>query len=122
AEKPLLEKYADVGWAPIQMYFRLSPPELALLRAGQELVFTEDPQSPASGNPSRRLPADLKRGVLECNRYYRIIRQADRWRVTADVNSPEALPLTDVPEVKAQLDITIVESELGQFELRGHAG
>src|SRR5262249_30311521 len=100
AEKPLLEKYADVGWAPIQMYFRLSPQELAMLRAGQELIFTEDPQP-----GERRLPADLKRGVLECNRYYRVIRQADRLRVTTDVNQPEALPPTDVPEVKAQLDI-----------------
>ena len=117
AEKPLLEKYADVGWAPIQMYFRLSPQELAMLRAGQELIFTEDPKP-----GERRLPADLKRGVLESNRYYRILRQADRLRVTTDVNLPEALPLTDVPEVKAQLDISIPESELGQFELRGHAG
>src|SRR5205814_5392538 len=38
SEKPLLETYADVGWAPIQMYFRLSPQELTLLRAGQELI------------------------------------------------------------------------------------
>jgi hypothetical protein len=117
AEKPLLEKYADVGWAPIQMYFRLSPQELALLRAGQELIFSEDPKP-----GERRLPADLKRGVLECNRHYRLIRLGDRLSVARDANDPRAVPLIDVPEVKAKLAIMIPESELGQFQLRGHAG
>src|SRR5262249_45215052 len=117
AEKPLLEKYADVGWAPIQIYFRLSPQELAMLRAGQELIFSEKPQP-----GERLLPADLKRGVLECNRYYRIVRQADRLDVTGDANDPSAVPLIDVPEVKAQLAIMISESEPGQFQLTGHAG
>jgi hypothetical protein len=117
AEKPLLEKYADVGWAPIQIYFRLSPQELAMLRAGQELIFSEAPRP-----GERQLPADLKRGVLECNRHYRIIRQADRLDPTGDANDPRAAPLADVPEVKAKLAIMISESELGQFTLRGHAG
>src|SRR5262249_5593594 len=70
----------------------------------------------------RLLPADLQRGVLECNRYYRIVRLADRLDVTTDVNDPKAVPLTDVPEVKAQLAITIPEREPGQLQLRGHAG
>jgi RNA polymerase sigma-70 factor (ECF subfamily) len=117
SEKPLLEKYAGVGWAPIQIYFRLSPQDLALVRSGQELIFTEDPKP-----GERLLPADLKRGVLECNRHYRIIRQADRLDVTGDANDPKAVPLADVPEVKAKLAIMISESELGQFQLRGHAG
>jgi RNA polymerase sigma-70 factor, ECF subfamily len=117
AEKRLLEKYADVGWAPIQIYFRLSPQELAMLHAGQELIFSEDPKP-----GERRLPADLKRGVLECNRHYRIIRQGDRLGVAREANDPDAVALVDVPEVKAKLAITIPESEPGQFELRGHAG
>jgi len=115
--KPLLEKYADVGWAPIQIYFRLSPQELAMLHAGQELIFSEDPKP-----GERLLPADLKRGVLECNRHYRILRQADRLDVTGDANDPRAVPLADVPEVKAKLAIRIPESEPGQFQLTGHAG
>jgi RNA polymerase sigma-70 factor (ECF subfamily) len=117
AEKPLLEKYADVGWAPIQIYFRLSPQELAMLRAGQELIFSEAP-----GAGERQLPADLKRGVLECNRHYRLIRHADRLEFAKDANDPRAVPLADVPEVKAQLAIMIPESEPGQFQLTGHAG
>jgi RNA polymerase sigma-70 factor (ECF subfamily) len=117
SEKPLLETYADVGWAPIQMYFRLSPQELTLLRAGQELIFSEKPKP-----GERLLPADLKRGVLECNRYYRIIRQGDRLDVNSDTSDPRGARLADIPEVKAALIIRIVESEPGQFTLRGHAG
>src|SRR5439155_19786761 len=34
-EKKLLEQFADLGWGPIQMYFRLAPNDLAAIRAGQ---------------------------------------------------------------------------------------
>src|SRR5207253_353331 len=42
-EKPLLERFADRGWGPIQMYFRLSPNDLTAIRAGQWLIFSAEP-------------------------------------------------------------------------------
>src|SRR5262249_17840958 len=42
--KKLLDQLAINGWGAIQMYFRLSPQQLAALRAGQALVFSADPQ------------------------------------------------------------------------------
>src|SRR5205085_12182291 len=42
AERPLLEKLSGWGWAPIQMYFRLRPQELAALRAGRTLTFSAE--------------------------------------------------------------------------------
>ena len=42
-EKELLEKLAGPGWAGIQMYSRLSPRELAALRAGETLKFSSQP-------------------------------------------------------------------------------
>src|SRR5262249_26222955 len=41
AEKPILEELAGKAWGPLHMYFRLSSQELAALRAGQEVRFSE---------------------------------------------------------------------------------
>src|SRR5437588_168387 len=44
-EKKLLEKLAAKGWGPIHMYFRLSPRDLADLRAGQRPKFSAEPEA-----------------------------------------------------------------------------
>src|SRR5262249_60043221 len=63
ADKQMLEHLAGLGWGPVQMYFRLSPQQQAAVRAGQRLVFAEEP-----GPGELPLPPDLARGVLQCNR------------------------------------------------------
>jgi hypothetical protein len=120
-EKKLLEKLARYGWGPIQMYFRLSPPELAALRAGQKLVFSADPK------PGQQpLPADLARGVLQSVPDRRLIKEGDHYSssfsFTKDPAFATALPPTAVPEARAYVDLSIGESELGQFTLGGGSG
>src|SRR5205807_3804272 len=78
-EKKLLERYAGQGWGAVQLYFRLSPNELAALRAGQTLTFAA-PGPEQGGGPEihigagmnfslapethpQPLPADVARGV-----------------------------------------------------------
>src|SRR5207249_9885491 len=66
-ETKLLENYAGKGWGPVQLYLRLSPNEMAALRAGQELTFSQAPE------PGQQpLPPELARGVLQSQRDYRI--------------------------------------------------
>src|SRR5439155_24506791 len=74
AEKPLLEKLAENGWGPIQIYFRLSPQELAAVRAGQRLTFSEEPRP-----GERPLPPDLARGIIQCQRSYRLLREGNHF-------------------------------------------
>jgi RNA polymerase sigma-70 factor, ECF subfamily len=118
AEKPLLEKLAGVGWGPIQMYFRLSPQQHAALRAGEILYFHEEP-----GPGQYPLPKELPRGVLECNRTWRVIKRADGSNSLSPAGEdPKSVPLTAVPDLRAQIYLTLSQSELGQFTLGGASG
>src|SRR5207302_4213234 len=65
-DQKLLEALGKTGWGPLQAYFQLAPSEQAALRAGQELVFSADPE------PGQRpLPAEISRGVLQSLRHLR---------------------------------------------------
>jgi hypothetical protein len=116
AEKRRLEMLAGTGWGPIQIYFRLSPQDQAALRAGQSLIFSQEPQP-----GQRALPPDLARGVLQSNPW-RLIRHPDGFTGTLDADDPKALPLTQIPEARAKLLVQTPQSELGEFSLTGFAG
>jgi RNA polymerase sigma-70 factor, ECF subfamily len=117
AERKLLEQFADLAWGPIQMYFRLSPQDLASIRGGQWLIFSQEPRP-----GERPLPPEIARGILQSLREERIIRRPDGFGVTTDVTDPRGVPLPAVPEMRAQTKLTITQTELGQFTLEGSAG
>jgi RNA polymerase sigma-70 factor, ECF subfamily len=115
--KQLLQPLATDGWGPIQLYFRLSPQQLAALRAGQPLSFSEGPK------PGHRpLPPDLIRGTLQCQRWRRIVKGDSGLGETPDPSDPRGVLLTAVPEAHAQASLEITQSEVGQFALGGSCG
>src|SRR5262249_3828031 len=116
-EKRLLDQLARPGWGPMQMYARLSAQDLASLRAGQTMTFS---QSPKPGE--RPLPPDLARGVLECNRGWRLVKGAEGFGLTSDLSDPRSVPLTADPDARAKVALWISQSELGVFTLDGVSG
>jgi RNA polymerase sigma-70 factor, ECF subfamily len=116
-EKMLLERFADLGWGPIQMYFRLSPHDLAAIRAGQWLIFSAEPRP-----GEQPLPPEIARGVLQSLREERIIRREDGFGVTTDLTDPRGVSLTAVPEMRAQVKLSVQQTELGQYTLEGLSG
>jgi hypothetical protein len=123
AEKKLLEKLgggdlrSGLGWGPIQVYSRLSSQELAALRAGETLYFSEGPRP-----GERPLPPDVARGVLQSWRQERILKVTNELRVTDDMNDPDGLPVRAVPELRASVTLSLDRSELGQYGLEGLSG
>jgi RNA polymerase sigma-70 factor (ECF subfamily) len=117
AEKPLLENLAEDGWGPIQMYFRLSHQEITAVRVGQRLTFSEEPRP-----GERPLPPELARGIIQCQRSYRLLRDGNRFSFASDLTDPRGLDLTAIPEVRAIVRLEISPRELGQFALMGSAG
>jgi RNA polymerase sigma-70 factor, ECF subfamily len=132
AEKKLLEKLAGVGWGIIQMYFRLSPDELAALRSGRGLVF--DTLKPGEMSewinwerdllPPRMLPPDVAHGVLQSWRDLRLARLEDGFDYDRALqpNNTEGLPLTAIPEARAVVFLRLSQTELGQFAINGSSG
>jgi RNA polymerase sigma-70 factor, ECF subfamily len=126
-EKPLLERLSAPAWGPVQLYFRLTPQQLASLRAGETLIFS-DPLAP--GEPARPehiagspLPKELARGVLQSLRGLRLVKDSEgRFGSTKDPDDPRAIPLTAVPEVRAVVHLFMYESEPGQYALAGLPG
>jgi hypothetical protein len=116
-EKALLENLSKYGWGPIQMYFRLSPQDLAALRAGEELTFSADPQP-----GEQPLPPEVARGVLQSLRDWRVGNRDGRLKVGNEQEIPDGLPLLSVPETQARVTLRIDPSELGQFLLDGGSG
>jgi RNA polymerase sigma-70 factor (ECF subfamily) len=114
-EKPLLEILSGSGWGPIQLYFRLSPQELAALRAGEKLTFS---QSPFAGE--RPLPTEVARGVIQSYRGV-VVRRSDAIPLfhSAGMARPGDVLLTADPLVRARVRIWMKQSELGQFTLNG---
>jgi hypothetical protein len=116
-EKKLLEKLAGQGWGPVQMYFRLSPQDLATLRAGRALTFRQEP-----GSGEQPLPDDVARGVLQSCREMRLRRDGSRLNFTKKDDDPEGSPPAAFPELRAVVTVTLSQSELGQFTLDGQSG
>jgi hypothetical protein len=111
-EKQRLETLAGKGWGVIQMYFRLSPGDLAALRAGETVTFSADPKP-----GEQPLPPDVARGVLQTWRDWRVAKRGDRFEYDSAENVPDGLPPSAVPEVQAKVRLKLDQSELGQFTL-----
>jgi RNA polymerase sigma-70 factor, ECF subfamily len=117
-DKQLLEKLGRYGWGAIQMYFRLSPPQLAALRAGEKLWFRPEPEP-----GFQPLPADLERGIFQCQTNHRLVRSAEGRLDSRSVeDAPDGLPVTAVSELRAQLNLSMPQRELGQLALSGECG
>jgi hypothetical protein len=116
-EKKLLDNLADRGWGAIQMYFRLSPRELEMLRAGQPLTLAQDPRPGDQLHPPELpLPSDLARGVLQSLRAPRI--RDDRGGPDGIIIAeklPDGVPPAAFPEARARITLKFGHSELGQF-------
>jgi hypothetical protein len=116
AEKKRLEMLAGVGWGLVQVYHRLSPQELAALRAGSALTYTPEPQK--SELP---LPKEVAAGVAQSLAHRRILIMEGgvQWGTPADL--PHGVPPSQVPELKPGLNLQLVEAEPGHFALTGGA-
>jgi hypothetical protein len=114
AEKELLKRLAGSGWGAVQMYFRLSPQQQAALRAGHSLHFS---QSPRPGETP--LPPAIARGVLKSLRTVFFHRHPDGFGIGTGVTEPgpEDIPPSAVPEARADIDLSIRQTELGQIAL-----
>jgi RNA polymerase sigma-70 factor (ECF subfamily) len=114
-EKKLLERLATEGWGPVQMYFRLSHQDMAALRAGQEIHFSQEPKP-----GERPLPPDVARGVLQSWRDSRVVRRQDGLSLRDAAKAPDGLPVTVVPEVRAKVELFGIEQgEPGRFTFGG---
>src|SRR5205823_5744339 len=116
-EKKLLEYLAGKGWGPAQLYFRLSPPDLAALRAGQKLSFNA-----AAGPGAQPLPPEMARDVIASLRDYRIVRHGDSFDGAPAKYLPDGLPPASVPEAQPMVSLSLDRSELGQLTLHGLSG
>jgi hypothetical protein len=118
-EKKLLERYAGSGWGPTQIYFRLSPQEMAALRAGQTVVFNSEP-----GPGEQPLPPALGRGVLQSHRDWRLYRRDGQFAISTDPREHPAgsLPPSEVPEARGKVRLQMDQSDLGQLALSGGSG
>jgi hypothetical protein len=117
-EKKLLETLANYRWGPVQMYFRLSPRDLAALRSGQKLTFSG---APTAGE--QPLPQNMAQGILRSWRDQRVMRNEEgSYAWAPDPADPRGLPLTEVPEARAMVSMWISQGELGQFALLGGSG
>jgi len=117
-EKKLLETLSGMGWAQIQMYFRISSQQMAALRAGQELRFSEGPKP-----GEQPLPSDVARGVLQTLRNWRLAKREGKFLpLEVEKDDPTGLPPSAVPEARAWMNLSLSQRELGQFTLRGNTG
>jgi hypothetical protein len=120
ADKKLLEQLAGVGWGVIQMYFRLSAQQFGVLRSGQSLTFSAEPE------PGQQpLPPDMARGVLQTFRGLRIFKSPHvdiGFDFTSDPTDPRSVSATVSPVARASVSLSIQQNELGQFGLNGQSG
>jgi hypothetical protein len=116
-EKRLLDQLARTGWGPMQVYSRLSHQDMAALRAGQALTFSQEPKP-----GERLLLPDLARGVLECDRGWRLVNGKEGFGLTSDLSDPRSVLLTADPDARAKVALWVSQSELGVFTLDGVSG
>jgi hypothetical protein len=116
-EKQILKHYAGKGWGPAQLYSRLTPADMAALRAGQKLTFSASP-----GPGEQPLPPELARNVIASLRDYHIVRQGDRYKVGPVDYFPDGLVPAAVPEAQPIVQLNLIRSELGQISLQGWSG
>lgn len=116
-EKQRLEHYGRFAWGPVQLYFRLSPHELAALRSGQPLLF-----SPAPGKGENLLPPELALGVLQSQGDQRFVKTEQGYETGSPEGLPEGLPLMALPEAQPLLTLMMHQTDLGQLTLGGSVG
>jgi RNA polymerase sigma-70 factor (ECF subfamily) len=122
AEKKVLESLGGgrpglgLAWGITQMYFRLTPQQLAALRAGEELRFSQEPTS-----GEQPLPPDVARGVLQSLRIWRLVKTTYGY-AGAEEDDPRGIPLSAVPEARALVNIHLYQTEMGQFGVHGLVG
>jgi hypothetical protein len=105
-----------LAWGVTQMYFRLSPQQLAARSGGRELRFSQEPTS-----GEEVLPPDVARGVLQSLRTWRLLKTENGY-FGADLDGPRGLPLSAVPEARALVNVKLSQTELGQYGLDGLVG
>jgi hypothetical protein len=117
-DKQLLENLAGFESGAIRMYYRLSPAQLAALRAGQKLTFSQEPKP-----GEQPLPSDVARAVLQSLRDWRVTHEENGFSLETDPkNASDGLPPATVPEARATVILWLDHSELGQFTLAGGSG
>jgi hypothetical protein len=117
AEKEILQHYAGKGWGPAQLYFQLPPADLASLRAGETVTFSESP-----GPGEKPLPPELARSVIASLRDYRIVRRGDHYDAGPVKYVPDGQELSAFPEARPIVSLKLVRSELGEISLQGLSG
>jgi hypothetical protein len=130
-KKPLENLSSGLGYGPLEMYFRLSPQEMAAIRAGQWIAFDavprpDDPLPPrlpgAVVRPGARpLPPDVAVGILQSWRQERL-RRGPGGLSLAGAEEPDTVPIASVPELRPWLALTLEQTEPGQYSLLGHPG
>jgi RNA polymerase sigma-70 factor (ECF subfamily) len=117
-EKKRLEGLAGFTWGSIQMYFRLSSRELAALRAGEELIFSQEPRT-----GELPLPPALARGVFQSFRDWRVARREDGHHIFGpiDLVGRDGVPARQSAEARAAVTLRLSQSELGSITLLGHS-
>jgi hypothetical protein len=118
--KKQLQLLAGLGWGPFQLYFRLSPDEMATLRSGNSLRFSSQP-----GPNDRPLPDDFRLTVLGAFSNYRIWQKGASHGFGPESSVPAGADQYEpkaYPEAGATVALSISRSELGQIQLMGSSG
>jgi hypothetical protein len=116
-EKRRLERYASWGWGPAQIYARLTPADLAALRAGETITF-----SGAPWEGERELPADLAQGVLQSAREFRLVKSESGYRPARGADAASGVPPAQVPGVRGKIRIQIDQDDLGKIAFVAGSG
>jgi hypothetical protein len=119
-QKKRLRDLVGAGWGGLQMYFRLSPEEMAALRTGQRLAFSSQPEP-----KEQPLPSELRLPILGTLSAYRFWRQGKSAGVGPAGSVPpgaEQYELKALPEAQATTILLAGRSELGQIALEARSG
>jgi hypothetical protein len=135
-EKKLLEQLATTGWGAAQMYFRLSPDDLAALRAGRSLIYGSNVPPDPLGRPFfsgkrtadgldfilRTLPPDVARGTLQGQRDWRMRSQGGEVQFGTPQQVPDGVPPASSPDARAAVILKLQQNELGEYLLIASSG
>lgn len=105
-EKERLERLLHGGWGVVQAYRRLSPAEIAALRAGESLTFSTE-----NAAPGRQLPPEWRSTLF-----------ATSGTQELDLRTGQPVEVGDLPDARVVVDLRLKRSELGQMTLEGSAG
>jgi hypothetical protein len=118
------------------MYFRLSPDEMAELRAGRALVFGSNVTPDPLGRPSfdgrrtadsldfvlRPLPPDIARGTLQSLRDWRVNETNGVAQFGTAQDVPNGEPVTSWSGARPAVILLLRQDEQGQYTMEASAG